>query len=183
MSKLVNEILRTKTILEECLKTALQADPQDAQFPLTGEPAKIWHSARAGAFRHALEMLPSLDAPPVPKEPHDAGGVVWSGKPQMQPDQPRPLMPPQPVVMLTVPGQISREAKLALEDFIQRYRTQIGYEYDHRIDQYAQEIYTLENERDSSTEQLGSTLKELDEVRRERDDARAAIRELQRIQH
>lgn len=44
-------------IVERCLKRALAADPLDVPFPLVGDEARIWHSAQAAAYQHALEMM------------------------------------------------------------------------------------------------------------------------------
>lgn len=44
-------------IIERCLAKAIKADPEDAPFPLTGEEARLWHSAQEQAYRHALEMM------------------------------------------------------------------------------------------------------------------------------
>lgn len=43
--------------IEACLAEAMKADPLDAPIPLVGVEAKRWHSYRAEAFRHALEMM------------------------------------------------------------------------------------------------------------------------------
>lgn len=44
-------------VIEECLAKAVAANPSDAPFPLVGEEAALWHSARAAAYQHALEMM------------------------------------------------------------------------------------------------------------------------------
>ncbi len=44
-------------IIEAALAKALKADPNDAPIPLHGDEARIWHTAQAGAYAHALDML------------------------------------------------------------------------------------------------------------------------------
>lgn len=44
-------------IIEKCLAVSLVADPADVPFPLVGDEAKLWHSASASAYQHALEMM------------------------------------------------------------------------------------------------------------------------------
>lgn len=62
-----HELAVTSVILEKCLATALRGDWKDAPFGMDADDAKIWHAGRAEAFRHALEMLPSTDAPKLKK--------------------------------------------------------------------------------------------------------------------
>lgn len=50
-------------VIEKCLKVALRSDHTDAPFPLDEEQANIWHTGRATAFRHALEMKAPCVAP------------------------------------------------------------------------------------------------------------------------
>ncbi len=52
-------------LIEECLAQALRADPDDVPFPLVGNEAKLWHSASASAYQHALEMMgrPTVTTP------------------------------------------------------------------------------------------------------------------------
>lgn len=44
-------------LIEEFLARAQRADPGDVPFPLVGNEAKLWHSAQATAYQHALEMM------------------------------------------------------------------------------------------------------------------------------
>lgn len=44
-------------LIEECLAKARKADPGDVPFPLVGDEARLWHSAQATAYQHALEMM------------------------------------------------------------------------------------------------------------------------------
>lgn len=44
-------------IIENCLQRAIEADPANVPFPLTGDLAKVWHMAQAVAYQHALEMM------------------------------------------------------------------------------------------------------------------------------
>ena len=60
MKGLEAELAETTRILEACHAVAIKADPLDAPFPMDGQQATIWHQARVEAFRHALEMMPSL---------------------------------------------------------------------------------------------------------------------------
>lgn len=44
-------------LIETCLARAEKADPLDAPMPLTGNDAKLWHTAQMEAYRHALEIM------------------------------------------------------------------------------------------------------------------------------
>lgn len=61
---------RGTTNILKCLDEAAKADPLDAPIQLVGVEAKRWHSYRAEAFRHALEMMG------VP-ESVETWGVKW----------------------------------------------------------------------------------------------------------
>ncbi|MEY2152254.1 hypothetical protein AB7849_15220 [Rhodanobacter sp. 115] len=49
----------SRELFEAALARAVEADPNEAPFPLTTENAKAWHAGQASALQWVLEMLPS----------------------------------------------------------------------------------------------------------------------------
>lgn len=154
VDRLVEQLVQTRKILEECLQSATHSEVRDA-------------------YRYALAVLPQIST----------GGGSGKGKPTNQEERKNLDIAPPKERMMRMPAALGPTAHGHLYRFIDSLADEMARAVDGEIDALAMQVHTLETERDNARGHACSLGAELEEVKKQLADADATLRNMERIRH